>query len=282
MNTRLALATVIALTAACAQERSREYELRGVVVRVDPSRQEITIKHDDIPRFMPGMTMPFRVRDPQLLTGRVPGDLVRATLVLEGSDAHLRALERTGSAPVPPAPEGMLPDILEPGASVPDAAFTDHEGRRRRLSDWRGRALAVTFTYTRCPLPNFCPAMDRHFKAAQDMVRRDPELQPRVHLVSVSFDPDYDRPRVLASHARQLDADPAVWSFVTGEREEIDRFASRFGVSVIREGASPREIVHNLRTAIIDANGRLAVIVRDSEWTPADLIGELRKSLARR
>src|SRR5688572_12258499 len=160
MGLRSAMVLMLAasVAAGCAP-RPREYELRGVVVAVDSTRQEITIKHDDIPRFMPGMTMPFRVKDAALLEGRVPGDLVRATLVVEDNGAHLRALERTGSAPAPPV-EAAPPRPLEPGAEVPDASFVDQDGATRRFSSWRGHALAVTFMYTRCPIPNFCPLMD--------------------------------------------------------------------------------------------------------------------------
>ena len=280
-RTGLAVALIVA-TLAC-RPSAREYELRGVVVAVDSSRQEITIKHEDIPRFMPGMTMPFKVRDARLLKGRVPGDLVRATLVVQDSDAHLRTLERTGSGPVPtdalPLP---LPAIVDVGAHAPDATFTDQAATIRHLSDWRGRALAVTFVYTRCPLPNFCPLMDRNFTAVQERATQETDLRGRVHLLSVSIDPIYDRPSVLGSRAKQLSADPAIWTFLTGEREEIDRFASRFGVSTMREQASAEEIVHNLRTAVIDPEGRVSAILRGSEWTPEELVAELRKALARR
>jgi protein SCO1 len=277
----LAGAALAMLVAACAPDRPREYELRGVVVAVDPAHQEITIKHDDIPRFMPGMTMPFKVRDARLLDGRIPGDLVRATLVVEESDAHLRTLQRTGSAPVPDAPPRATVDLLDAGALVPDTIFIDERGDARHLSDWRGQALAVTFIYTRCPLPNFCPLMDQHFKAAQAAVLKDETLRGRVRLLSVSFDPAYDRPAVLASHARRLAADPGVWSFLTGEREAIDRFASRFGVSIVREGANPTDVIHNLGTAVIDPQGRVSVIRRGNEWTPQELVADLRKAVER-
>jgi protein SCO1 len=277
----LAGAALAMLVAACAPDRPREYELRGVVVAVDPAHQEITIKHDDIPRFMPGMTMPFKVRDARLLDGRIPGDLVRATLVVEESDAHLRTLERTGSAPVPDAPPRATVDPLDAGALVPDTIFIDERGDARHLSDWRGQALAVTFIYTRCPLPNFCPLMDQHFKAVQAAVLQDETLRGRVRLLSVSFDPTYDRPAVLASRARQLAADPGVWTFLTGEREAIDRFASRFGVSIVREGANPTDVIHNLGTAVIDPEGRVSVIRRGNEWTPQELVADLRKAVER-
>ena len=249
----------IAVDTAGCRPPVREYELRGVVVSVDTSRQEITIQHEDIPRFMPGMTMPFKVRDGKLLVGRVPGDLVRATLVVENSNGYLRTLERIGSAPVPPTPAAALPDVLDSGEEVPDATFTDQTGTRRKLSDWRGRAIAVTFTYTRCPLPNFCPLMDQHFKRVQERFGQQPEIRERIHLLSVSFDPEYDRPAVLAAHARTLGADPSIWTFLTGDRKAVETFAAPFGISVIREEGSPQEIIHNLRTAVIDPNGRLNV-----------------------
>jgi protein SCO1/2 len=276
----LPLLVLFAVQLAC-RPAAREYELRGVVVSVDPSKQEITIKHEDIPRFMPGMIMPFKVKDERLLQGRVPGDLVRATLVVEDSSAYLRTLERIGAAPIPQNPVASLPDILEPGEPVPDGSFVDQAGTARRVSDWRGRALAVTFIYTRCPLPNFCPLMDEHFKRVQDVVNGDATLRGRIHLLSVSFDPEYDRPLVLAARAKQLGAHPDTWSFLTGDRLEVEQFAGRFGISVMREEGSPEEIVHNLRTAVVDPDGRLVSILRGNEWTPQELLADLRKALGR-
>ncbi len=269
------------LCSACAQDR-REVELRGVVISVDVPKKEITIQHEDIPRFMPSMTMPFKVRDARLLEGRAPGDLVRGTLVVENADAHLRTLERTGSAPVPAATSPALSEALAPGAEVPDARFLDDRGNTRRLSGWRGQALAVSFIYTRCPLPNFCPLMDQHFKAVQAAVLREPDLRGQVRLLSVSFDPTHDQPQVIAARAEQLGADPAVWSYLTGERTEIARFASQFGVSIMPMDPETREIVHNLRTAVINADGRLTTILHGNDWTPADLVAELRKAIGRR
>jgi protein SCO1/2 len=276
----LLVSALACVVSACAPG-AREYELHGVVVAVDAPAQEITIKHDDIPRFMPGMTMPFKVRDPQLLSGRAPGDVVRATLVVKGADAHLRTLERTGTAPVPEGPPPLARDTLEPGAAAPDAMLVDQHGVARRVSTFRGQALAVTFVYTRCPIPNFCPLMDRHFKSTQESIRQDPELRGRVRLLSVSFDPEYDRPRVLAARARELSADPEIWSFLTGERAEVERFASRFGVSIVERDAGAN-ITHNLRTAVIDPEGKIVAILRGNEWSPEELTGRLRDAVGRR
>lgn len=269
---------VIGCATAVACSRAREYELRGQVLAVDRERQEITIRHEDIRGFMPGMTMPFKVRDPGLLDGREPGDLVKATLVVKDANAYLSALERTGHAEVVvPAPTPRV-NLLEPGQRVPDVRVIDETGTAHPLSAWRGRVLAVTFTYTRCPLPDFCPRMDRHFHAVQGELLADPAMRDRVALLSFSFDPAFDTPQVLAAHAKRLQADPRVWHFVTGEQEEIAAFAARFGISVIRDRSNAADITHNLRTAVIASDGTLVTIFTGNEWTPADLMTALRQA----
>lgn len=276
-----AVAVTLALSAAC--NRGREYELRGQVLAVDAARQEITIKHEDIKGFMPGMTMPFKVRDASLLEGRAPGDLVRATLVVKDSEGYLKAIEGTGHAPLaerPPARPHV--DALAAGDEVPDAAFLDDAGATRRLSEWRGRTLAITFIYTRCPLPDFCPLMDRQFSQVQQIVADDAALRGRVHLLSISFDPAFDTPAVLATHAKKVGADPATWSYLTGAEADIESFAAQFGVSIMREGSDPGDVVHNLRTAVVDANGRLVKVISGMQWAPSELAAELRSAVGAR
>jgi protein SCO1/2 len=142
------------LVTAAACSRAREYELRGQVLAVDPARQELTIKHEDVRGFMPAMTMPFKVRDAAAFAARSPGDLIRATLVIEDDEGYLKDISSTGRAPVvDPVPPPRV-DVLRPGESVPDTVFLDESGQAHRLADWRGQAIAVTFIYTRCPVPD--------------------------------------------------------------------------------------------------------------------------------
>jgi protein SCO1/2 len=270
---------LLVFTSGCADPHTREYELRGQVLRVDPARQDVTIKHEDIPRFMPGMTMSFRVADGRVLEGLQPGDLVRGTLVVRDTDAHLITLERTGFAAVAEPASPAAVSMLSPGDPVADATFVDQTGALRRFSEWKGHPVAVTFMYTRCPVPNFCPLMDRHFRAAQDRIRSNPSLQD-VRLLSVSFDPERDTPQTLKQHAAGVQADPSIWQFVTGKSEDIQRFAGQFGLSVMGGVAPGEEIVHNLRTAIVDGDGRLTAILSGSDWTPDQLVTELTKARA--
>ena len=165
---------------------------------------------------------------------------------------------------------------------MPDTNLIDEAGNTRKLSDWRGQTLAVTFIYTRCPLPEFCPRMDRNFAGVQRDINGDPRLRGRVRLLSVSFDPDFDTPAVLTAHARGVGADPAVWVFATAKREDIDKFAARFGVVVMRQDPGNVEIVHNLRTAVIGEDGRLVTVLSGNEWTSSDLVAALRKAGAAR
>jgi protein SCO1/2 len=278
--------TILALVVAAACSRAPEpkhYELKGQVLGVKQDDREVLIKHEDIQGFMPGMTMPFKVRDPTLLEGLAPGDLVSATLVLAGTDAHLSVLKKTGHAaldvPAPPETGSSGFELLKVGETVPDQLLIDQNGKPRPLSTLRGHRLALTFIYTRCPMPDFCPLMDRHFQAVQREVKKTPALSD-VRLVSVSFDPQFDTPPVMKAHADRLQADPLIWTFVTGEREEVTRFAARFGVSVERAEQNPIDITHNLRTAIIDAEGRLVKMRTGNSWTPADLLADLKTTPA--
>jgi len=281
-HTRVCAVVVLSGILACACARAREYELRGQVLAVDPARKEITIKHEDISGFMPGMTMPFKVRDSRLLEGRTPGELIRATLVVEETEGYLKSIEVTGRAPLTEAPPPRYEDPLNAGETVPDVSLVDQSGKARRLSEWRGKVVAVTFIYTRCPLPDFCPLVDRQFALVQRDVMDDKQLGSRVHLLSISFDPTYDTPTVLASHAKKVGADPSVWTFLTGDRAEVESFASRFGVSVMREDPKATEIVHNLRTAVIDDQGRLVKTFNGIQWQPSELVAELRNTVGRR
>jgi protein SCO1/2 len=280
---RTGIVIALALVAvACREPAHREYRLRGQILAMDQGRQEVTIKHEDIPQFMPAMTMTFKVSEARLLEGRRPGDLVTATLIVSGTDARLETLERTGFQAVAPAdvPVARAP-VITAGDPVADAQLQDEQGHGRRLSDWRGHVLAVTFIYTRCPVPSFCPLMDRHFRAVQDEIKADSRLRGTAKLLSISFDPDHDTPEVLSQHAARLGADPAVWSFLTGTPGELKTFAGQFGVSILPDETGA-EIVHNLRTAVIDPAGRLVTILNGNQWTPPQLVEEMRNVRAGR
>ncbi len=282
------LCLALALPACNKQPDRRTFTLQGQVQSLDPSRKIVVVKHEEIKGFMPAMTMPYDVQEAKALDGLAPGDLVNATLVVLSNGAYLTNIKKVGTAPLeqPPAEAPNPPaassgfELLKPGDAVPDGAFVDQDGRKRRFSAFRGSPVVMTFIYTRCPLPTFCPLMDRHFVTIQKTLKQDPSLKA-VHLVTVSFDPATDTPPVLERHARTLNADLTRWTFLTGDRDDIDQFAARFGVQVSRALNDPRDITLNLRTAIIDADGTLVKVYPGNDWSPERLVADL-KSLGSR
>jgi protein SCO1/2 len=274
------LASAAAVAAGCSGPDRREYTLQGQILSVRADGMEANIKHEDIKDLMPAMTMPYKVRDSKELANLKPGDLITSTLVIVSNDAYLQDVRRVGEAPIaeaapPSAPASSGFELLRPGDAVPNAGFVDQDGRARDFASFRKAPVLVTFIYTQCPLPTFCPLMDRHFKAIQDKIATDPALE-RVQLVSVSFDPITDTPPVLKEHARRIGADPRRWTFLTGDRDEVDKFAMRFGVSVTRNLTDPKDIAHNLRTVIVDEAGALVKAYTGNEWTPEQVLADLR------
>jgi protein SCO1/2 len=277
----LIIVSALAAGACRGTPEPRQYELRGQILGVDQDRREVLVSHEDIKGFMPAMTMPYKVNDPALLDGKKPGDLFTATLVVEEVNAYLSTLTTTGHAPIETPAAGPAitdADLLKDGDLVPDHALIDQSGTARPLGSLRGHRVALTFVYTRCPLPDFCPLMDKQFSAVQQAIRTSPELRD-VRLMSVTLDPDFDTPAVLTKHAATVGADPRFWHFVTGERDEVLAFAKRFGV-VTEAGEASTPVVHNLRTAVIDADGRLVTVHSGSMWTPAELVADLEKAPA--
>ena len=277
---RLPLLLLLGLVALAACGRSpdaaaRQYELQGQILAVRPERSEVVIKHQDIKGFMPGMTMPFTVKDQALLADKKPGDLVTATLVVGETQAYLSTLTTTGhegvSDPPPPAADA---DILDRGQSVKDADLVDQDEKPRAFSSFKGHRLAVTFIYTRCPLPEFCPLMDMHFASIQKTIASTPSLAD-VRLLTVTLDPEFDRPAILKAYAKRRQADPALWTFLTGEPEEVKRFSSQFGLYVEHNPQNAIDITHNLRTAVIDPEGRLVTVHSGNSWTPSELVADL-------
>ena len=276
-----ALPLAAILLIGCARDAAKTYPIHGQILAISAPQSdggvEITLKHDDIRGFMPAMTMPYAVRRARDADGLAPGDIVDATLVVAGPDVHLEAFRKAGHAPLPPDAKAVrIMDVMQPGDLVPDDPLVDQAGATRRLSDWRNRALAVTFVYTRCPLPDFCPAMDRGFLALQKAIAADAGLRARVHLVTISFDPAHDTPAVIRRHADAEGADPAFWSYTTGTPAAIDHLTSRFGVSAIQEQDAGETLTHNLRTAIVGPDGRLVKFYTGNDWTPDALLNDLR------
>jgi protein SCO1/2 len=279
------LALIVALASACGgSERSsgeRRYAITGEVVAVDARRGEVTIAHDAVAGYMAAMVMPFKVRDAELAGRLQPGDLVRGSLVVSASDGFIETIERTGHRAAAGAPPGRAQpgtkDFVLEGDALPEVELVDQDGATRSLRSIGGMQV-MTFVYTRCPFPTFCPLMDRHFKSLQATILADSRLAGRVRLLSITIDPDHDTPAVLRGHAAKVGADPRVWTFVSPRGLRGSEIADRLGVAVEREAPASPLIVHGLVTVVSDDRGVVERIFRGNEWTPRE-VGALLASM---
>lgn len=290
MTTRcrvLPLAFLVCLLAPACRGRAPaaggpRYPLAGKVEDVDVAGRTITIAHGDIPGFMSAMTMPFVVleKDAASLAGVGPGDEVTASLVTRDSRFWLEDLVvvRKGT-PDPSARRAPHAHEARPGDALPAVALVDQDGRAFGLADLRGTAVALTFVYTRCPLPDYCPLMMRHFQRAESLLIADAALRETTRLVTVSFDPEHDTPQVLRRFGVvfQKTRPPfAHWLLATGEKDAIRALAEALELSYVEES---RSFTHNLRTAVVGPDGKLRRLFRGNEWQPEELVAELRQAV---
>jgi protein SCO1/2 len=272
------------LSAVCTGKKEEAdlttFAIKGEVVAVDTTQGRVTISHEEIPDFMVAMIMPFKVKDPALLRDIAPGDSVLGTLAVSRTESWLAALSKFGSgAPLEVLSAGdiQMHRLLKPGDVLPDLTFLDQEGRSVRLAEFKGRTLALTFIYTRCPLPEFCIRMSEFFARIQKELMRDRSLEGQWHLLTVSFDPVFDRPTVMKQYGENYGADFNRWSFLTDPDTSggtVLRLAD--GFDMLYENDEGGLISHNLRTALVDKNGRLAEVIRDNEWKPAEVASKLK------
>ena len=263
----------------------KTYPLVGLVRKVDAEKGEVTLRHEEVPGFMAAMTMPFRVADKAALEDLQVGDKVTATLRVTADDFVLEKLEMTEAAPPPsltldlskgsPQVRKTLPK-LEPGQAVPDFSVTTQEGKTLKLSDLRGEVVVLTFVFTRCPRPDFCPRIDTKFAELSRMVAAVPSRVDRVRFLSVSFDPEHDTPEVLAKHAKLRGAKPPFWQFAVASHEELRKVAEPLGLVY---GPREDEIIHNLATVILGADGRLVERLEGSSWSNDQAFATIRRAL---
>ena len=241
------------------------------VVRAPHAEGAITIEHDPIPGFMPAMTMPFYANASDA-AGLKAGDRVQFAFHVgtESRATNFQKLPALPSAgPVTPSAPRPTTARLRPGDRVPDFALTSATAQPLTAADFDGEHTLVTFIFTRCPVPEFCPLMARKFQELQQASR---EQRLGLRLLSITIDPEHDRPDVLHAYSKSLDADPARWRFATGPLDEIARLTRAFAV---RTEFNSGRLDHTLATALIGPDRRVVEIWRGNGWKPAEVLARL-------
>ena len=263
---------------------TRIFEVGGVVRQVYPEKKQVQIDHENIPDYMPAMTMDFEVKDTNELAGLQPNDRVTFRMVVTRDEGWIENIKKTGQQELvgnAPFPFRRVRDVepLRVGDVMPNYNFTNELGRSVSLNDFRGKALGLTFLFTRCPFPNFCPRMANNLKAAASALKADSTAPTNWHLLAITIDPEHDTPKVLQGYAKGYEYDPERWSFVTGDPTDITAISEQFGLQYWRpDPKNPVNISHNLRTVVIDAQGRVQKILPENKWEPAELASELKKA----
>ncbi len=261
------------------------FQVKGVIKELKLERQQVIIAHEEIPGYMPAMTMPFDVKDARDLLGLQPGDAVSFRMMVTPDNGWIDQIKKTPpTAPaVFAAPDSFRRvrevDPLKEGDPMPEYHFTNELGQAVSLSDFKGQALAFTFIFTRCPFPTFCPRMSGNFAETQHQLQSRPGAPANWHLLTISFDPAYDTPAVLQSYAARFKADPKRWNFVTGELIDVTAIAEQFGLLFWKPDPSQRgSISHNLRTVVVDTRGRVQKVFNENEWKVDELVAEIVKA----
>ncbi len=264
---------------------AKHYALKGTVIATDKAKKKATVEHEDIVGYMPAMTMEFPVRADWVWDDLTKGAEIRADLVVDNVKGEYW-LENIAivAAPNPNKPAPPIDEsFAQVGNEVPDFTLTNQDGKRISTTDFRGKALAVTFIYARCPLPEYCILMSKNFSDLANQLQNS-DLKDNIRLLSVSFDPNTDTPAKLKEYGigylgKDAKADFTVWQLATGSDKEVKDVANFFGLRYEVDQTDKTQFAHSLRTAVIAPDGKVVKIFAGNEWTAKDLLRELQKSL---
>lgn len=254
------------------------YAVTGMVYSVHPGDHRVVVDHQEVAGYMDAMRMSFTVRDTNALVGLIPGEEITFNMIVTDDDSWIEDIKETGVA------KNILPDNagihiardvepLEPGDELPDYPFVNEQGKAVQLNDYRGNALVVSFLFTRCPLPQFCPLTARKLVETQDQLLQNPGAPDNWRILAVSIDPEYDTPARLKQFGESYGYDPARFSLLTGERIDVGALAEQFGLLFWSEQGT---VNHNLRTIVIGADGTVRTNMVGNEWAVDTLVREVR------
>ncbi len=263
--------------AAGPEADARSYSVRGVVISANATTGEVILNGDAIPGYMPAMTMAYTLKQPSAATALHPGDTITAVMEPTAQANLLDQIDIVAQAKLDYVP-GVTYNTLEPGEAVPDFHFLNQSGRMIGLGQFRGKVVLLTFIYTRCPLPNYCVRMSRNFAKIDQALRTDPKLYAKTHLLSVSFDPAYDTPKVLRSYGGAYTGlytkeTFTHWEFAAPPENELKKVLLFFDIGITPVGS--QTITHSLSTVVIAPDGKLYRWYPGNEWKPEQVLADV-------
>jgi protein SCO1 len=283
-STKPAPETAAPTAAAAPAGPVKTYPIRGKVVSVNgPS---VMLDHEAVPGFMDAMTMAYKLKDPSVASELHPGDRITANLLVSKDADGFNSVLLDNIVVIAQAKPDYKPTVQyhvpQPGDAVPDFKLVNQSGRSIHLKQFQGKVLLVTFIYTRCNMPDFCPRMSRNFADIQQALTRDPGLFDRTHLLSISFDPTYDTPAVLRTYgAEYVGAKNAAqafnhWDFAAPTEKDLPAVTQFFNVGVTP--GDNKSLTHSLSTILIGKDGKIAAWYPTNDWRPQDILAQVRQA----
>ncbi len=278
----LAFTLCASMLLSSCKNSPKTFTLTGRVISKQPETQQLIIDNDDIPGFMGAMTMPYAVKDPDGFQRVQPEDVIRADIIMEQPGKFwLEHLTVIGKAARPSSAEGAAPQVLRVGDKVLDVPMVNQDGKTLHFVQFKGKVILLTFIYTRCPFPDYCPLLSRNFAAIQKELAKNPDAYKKTHLVSITLDPNYDKPQVLREYGLSyLEHDPKGfehWDFVSTTPADLQKLAVSFGLTYYNQSGL---ISHGMNTILLAADGTLADMWPDNEWKTSEVLAGLEKAAA--
>ena len=279
------LAVVGCHRAPVKKNATSHYAVRGVVVATDAASGEIGLNAEAIPGFMEAMTMSYKLADPTVMSELHVGDRITATLLFETDAAGPINMRLTDVVVIAQARPDYVPKVQyhvpAAGDVVPDFTLLNQSDKKIRLGQFKGKVLVMTFIYTRCPLADYCPRMSRNFAEIDKDLSADKKLYAETHLLTVSFDPVYDTPKVLKSYGEAYTGEYskatfAHWDFAAPEQAEMQKMEEFFSL-----GVTPSDngtLQHSLSTLVIGKDGKVVAFYPTNDWTTAEVEEQIRKA----
>jgi protein SCO1/2 len=262
-----------------SKSNEKSFAARGIVKELNPGGKTVLVSHEAITNYMDGMTMPFKVKESQELTGLAVGDRISFQLHVNETESWIGQIAKIGTVQLDEAIQHATTQGPHAAGSHSLLAFkfTNELGQAVSLGGFRGQALAITFFFTRCPIPDYCPRLSKNFQEASRKLSSLQGGPTNWHFLSVSFDTEVDSPRVLKAYGEMYDYDPAHWSFLTGPADKVAELARASDVTFERDGGS---FNHNFRTLIIDPTGHLQTVFPTGGDLSDAIVEEILKAAA--
>jgi protein SCO1/2 len=265
-----------------AVSAEKQYPVRAVVVSTDAAKGEVTLNAETIPGFMEAMTMPYKLKDPSVISELHPGDKITATLTAQQDAAGPVNMKLDQIVVIAQARPDNVPKIQyhvpAPGDAVPDYPMLNQSGRKIKLSQFRGKVVLLTFVYTRCAMADFCLKMTHNFAEIDKSLAADPKLYAGTHLLSISFDPTYDSPQVLRSYGGAYTGKYSKemfghWDFVAPSVQDLPKMEQFFDLGVTGQGT---DMMHSLATVVVGKDGKVVAYYPSNDWTTDAVLKDIR------